>query len=382
MWFKRLDISNDPTWCNPIKKDNKMDSLEQKIRDAFEQIPYGTNGGNILDNNVVYSLEIDKDAANVVLVIGDEYQNIKDETVNKVEDSLKALDEINSVSVRVVAAKEEIESAQQPTNPAGLVSPERTSYLQEYKNVILVASGKGGVGKSTVAINMAMALKSLGKQVSMLDADVFGPSIPLMLGQQNEDLKIEGKQIKPMSQFGIEFMSVGNMVKEEEAVIWRGPMAHQVIQHILRDTAWPGGDYIIVDLPPGTSDIQLSISQLTTVTGAVIVCTPQDVALIDARKAISMFEKVNIPVLGIIENMSSFICPKCGEETPIFARGGAERESESKNLTFLGRIPIDIEIRVGSDSGDPVVHSMPNSAIAKNFVDMAKQLDKMLEEED
>jgi len=359
-----------------------MDSLEIRIKEAFKQIPYGTNGGDILDNDVVYSLEINQDTANVVLVIGNEYQNLKEETTDKVEGSLKSFDEINQVNIRVVASKEEIEAEQRPTNPAGLEAPERTSYLQEYRNVILVASGKGGVGKSTVAINLAMALKTMGKQVSMLDADVFGPSIPLMLGLQNESLQIEGKQIKPMSQFGIEFISVGNMVKEEEAVIWRGPMAHQVIQHILRDTAWPGGDYIIVDLPPGTSDIQLSLSQLTTVTGAVIVCTPQDVALIDARKAISMFEKVNIPILGVVENMSSFICPKCGEETPIFARGGAERESQSKDISFLGRIPIDIEIRVGSDNGDPVVHSMPNSAITENFIDMAKKLIESVEEAD
>ena len=359
-----------------------MDSLEQKIKDAFQQIPFGSNGGNILDSNVVYSLEIEKDTAIIVLVISDDYQAIKDETVSKVEASLKSFAEIEQVQIRVVASKEEIEAEQRPRNPAGLSAPEQSSYLQEYRNVVLVASGKGGVGKSTVALNLAMALKTLGKTVSMLDADVFGPSLPLMLGQQNESLKIEGKQIKPMSSFGIDYMSVGNMVKEEEAVIWRGPMAHQVIQHILRDSAWPGGDYIIIDLPPGTSDIQLSISQLTTVTGAVIVCTPQDVALIDARKAIAMFEKVNIPVLGVIENMSSFICPKCGEETPIFARGGVERESDAKNLSFLGRIPIDIEIRVGSDNGDPVVHSMPNSAVAQNFIEMAKKLDNQLDGSD
>ena len=359
-----------------------MDSLEEKIKEAFMQIPFGTNGGNILDNDVVYSLEIEKDLAIVVLIVPEDYRSIQKETVNKVESCLKSFEEINQVQIKVVASRQEIEAEQQPSNPAGLTAPEKSSFLQEYKNIVLVASGKGGVGKSTVALNLALALQSLGKKVSMLDADVFGPSLPLMLGLQNESLKIEGQQIKPMSQFGIEFMSVGNMVKEEEAVIWRGPMAHQVIQHILRDSAWPGGDYIIVDLPPGTSDIQLSISQLTTVTGAVIVCTPQDVALIDARKAIAMFDKVNIPVLGVIENMSSFICPKCGEETPIFARGGVERESDSKNLSFLGRIPIDIEIRVGSDNGDPVVHSMPNSAIAQTFIEMAKKLNNQLEEGD
>lgn len=355
-----------------------MDSMEQKIREALQQIPFSDNGGNILDSEVVYSLELAGEAASVVLVIGDEYQAIREETASKVEAGLKTIDGINEVEVKVVASREEAEPQQQ----AGATPqpPEEDTYLKEYTNVILVASGKGGVGKSTVAINLALALKDLGKKVSVMDADVYGPSIPMMLGRRNEPLEVEGQQVKPLNQYGLDFISVGNMVKEDQALIWRGPMTHQVIQQMLRDSAWPGGDYMIVDLPPGTGDVQLSLAQMTAATGAVIVCTPQDVALLDARKAITMFNKVNIPVLGMIENMSAFVCPKCGEETPIFAKGGTEQESASQSVAYIGGVPIEMDIRLGSDKGDPIVHSSPNSNSAKVFKQMAEKLDLIVSE--
>ncbi len=358
-----------------------MDSIEQKIREALQQIPFSDNGGNILDSEVVYSLELSGEAASVVLIIGDDYQSMREETVSKVEQGLKAIDGISEVAVKVVTSREEAEPQQQQQN-AGVnpQAPEEANYLQEYKNVILVASGKGGVGKSTVAINLALALKALGKKVSVMDADVYGPSIPIMLGRRNDPLQVEGQQVKPLNQYGIDFISVGNMVKEDQALIWRGPMTHQVIQQMLRDSAWPGGDYMIVDLPPGTGDVQLSVAQMTAASGAVIVCTPQDVALLDARKAIAMFSKVNIPVLGMIENMSAFVCPKCGEETPIFAKGGTERESEAQDIAYIGRVPIEMDIRLGSDNGDPIVNASPNSSTAKVFKEMAAKLDQIVSE--
>ncbi len=356
-----------------------MDPLEQQIKEVFEQIPYGENGSNILENNVVYSTDIENKKAIVVLVITEEYKNLEGDVARKVKEGLKSIDGIDQVVIDIVRSKEEIGAKEQPAqqNPA---PPIKENYLQSYENIILVASGKGGVGKSTVAINLALALKSIGKRVSLMDADVYGPSVPIMLGVRDEALKLTGSQIKPINKFGLDFISVGNMVKEDQALIWRGPMTHQVIQQILRDSAWPGGDYMIIDLPPGTGDVQLSLSQLTAATGAVIVCTPQDVALIDARKAVGMFDKVNIPVLGIIENMSYFVCPKCGAETPIFSKGGAERESEAQNVPFIGRVPIEIDIRLGSDNGEPVVHSMPNSSAAKHFIEMAESLDKIVRE--
>ena len=356
-----------------------MESIEQKIREVLQQIPFSDNGGNILDSEVVYSLELSGETASVVLIIGDDYQAIKDETASKVEQGLKGIEGISEVAVKVVASRDEAEPQHQHAGPTQQ-PPEETTYLKEYANVVLVASGKGGVGKSTVAINLALALKDLGKKVSVMDADVYGPSIPMMLGRRNDPLEVEGQQVKPLNQYGIDFISVGNMVKEDQALIWRGPMTHQVIQQMLRDSAWPGGDYMIVDLPPGTGDVQLSVAQMTAAKGAVVVCTPQDVALLDARKAITMFGKVNIPVLGMIENMSAFVCPKCGAETPIFAKGGAERESEAQEVAYIGRVPIEMDIRLGSDNGDPIVHSSPNSSSAKVFKEMAAKLDEIVSE--
>ncbi|MFH2129393.1 MAG: Mrp/NBP35 family ATP-binding protein [bacterium] len=357
-----------------------MNSIEQQIKETLQQIPFSDNGGNVLDAEVVYSLELSGETANVMLVIGKEYQSIREETIKKIEEGLKTVDGISNVTMKVVGSKSEIETQQKQTAGANPAPPEQANYLQEYENVILIASGKGGVGKSTVAINLALALKEMGKKVSVLDADVYGPSIPIMLGKRNEPLQVVGQQVKPLNQYGIDFMSVGNMVKEDQALIWRGPMAHQVIQQMLRDAAWPGGDYMIIDLPPGTGDVQLSVAQMTEATGAVIVCTPQDVALLDARKAIAMFNKVNIPVLGMIENMSAFVCPKCGAETPIFAKGGTERESTAQNVAYIGGIPIEMDIRLGSDNGDPIVHASPNSASAKVFKEIAARLDQIVTE--
>lgn len=355
-----------------------MDQIEQKVKELFQQIPFGNNGGNILDNNVVYSMEVEGSKALVALIISDEYKNLESEVTQKVEEALKTIDGIEHVEIKTYASESEVETRESAPNPDP-AQPEQASYLREYDNVILVASGKGGVGKSTVAINLALALKDAGKKVSIMDADVYGPSVPIMLGRRNEPLQLENNQIKPLNQFGIDFMSVGNMVQEDQALIWRGPMTHQVIQQILRDSAWPGGDYMIIDLPPGTGDVQLSLSQMTQALGAIVVCTPQDVALLDAKKAITMFEKVNVPILGMVENMSSFICPKCGAETPIFAKGGTEKESESQNVAFLGRIPIEMDIRLGSDNGDPVVHAMPNSTAASAFKDIAEKLIQLVE---
>lgn len=357
-----------------------MDPLEQKITEVLKQIPFGTNGTSVYESDIVYSMEIDQSQAKVVLVIPEDYKDLEGDTARRIKEGLQSVDEIEKVMIEIARSREELESGEDASTKH-MPPPQEENYLQEYENIILVASGKGGVGKSTVAINLALALKTIGKRVSLMDADVYGPSAPIMLGARNEPLTVEGKQVKPLTRFGLDFISVGNMVKEDQALIWRGPMAHQAIQQMLRDSAWPGGDYMIIDLPPGTGDVQLSLSQMTAATGAVIVCTPQDVALLDAKKAAGMFERVNVPVLGMIENMSSFVCPKCGAETPIFAKGGAERESKTLNVPFLGRIPIELDIRLGSDSGEPVVHAMPDSAAAKSFIEIAKTLEKVIQGE-
>ena len=349
-----------------------MDPLQEKAVEVFKQISFGDNGTNIIDANVVHSMSIEASTAHLVLVIDKEHEDIRDSIGQEIRTELSKIDGIEKVVIRFTLSEDEAKAS------LG-TSPQQAHYLQDYANVILVASGKGGVGKSTVAVNLALALKSFGKRVSLLDADVFGPSIPAMLKAREERVLVEKDKIKPIERLGMQFMSVGNMVDEEMAVIWRGPMVHQALEQILRDSAWDGGDYMIIDLPPGTGDVQITIAQLTRATGTVVVCTPQDVALLDARKAMGMFGKVNIPVLGLIENMSSFVCPKCGAETPIFSKGGVEKESEEKNIPFLGRIPIDLEVRLGGDSGEPVVDAMPNSAIAKHFKEMAKNLIDSLE---
>ena len=244
--------------------------------------------------------------------------------------------------------------------------------------IIAVASGKGGVGKSTTAVNLALAMAAGGRKVGVLDADVYGPSIPRMLGiSGNPDIAPGddgGQKVAPMENYGIKCMSMGFLVDEETPIIWRGPMATGALEQLLRDVAWGELDALVVDLPPGTGDIHLSMAQRVPLTGAVVVSTPQDIALLDARKGLGMFEKVNVPVLGIIENMSYFVCPHCGERSDIFSHGGARAEAEKLGAAFLGEIPLDIAIRETSDGGDPIVVSSPDSPHSQAYRDIAAQV--------
>jgi ATP-binding protein involved in chromosome partitioning len=250
--------------------------------------------------------------------------------------------------------------------------------LPGVKNVIPVASGKGGVGKSTVAANLALALAQSGAKVGLMDADVYGPSIPTILGISEKPVQKDGRLV-PVEKFGIKVISMGFFVPPNEAVIWRGPMLHKMVQDFLGAVDWGALDYLLVDLPPGTGDIQLSLCQTIPVTGAVIVSTPQDVAWNVAQKAIVMFDKLNAPILGILENMSHYHCAHCGQEDPIFGSGGAQRAAKSLGIGFLGAIPLETSIRKTADQGDPVVHSLPESASAKAFAAAAQNLLKQLE---
>lgn len=241
------------------------------------------------------------------------------------------------------------------------------------KRIIAVGSGKGGVGKSTVSANLAVALAMDGWKVGLLDADVYGPSQPRMLGIEGKP-KSDGQNIEPLRGYGVKCMSMGFLTGESESVIWRGPMLMSAVTQMLYQVNWAPLDFLIIDLPPGTGDVQLTLSQKTNLTGAVVVSTPQDVALIDARKAIDMFDKIKIPVLGVIENMASFCCPKCGHETEIFGHGGAEAEATKIGAPFLGRVPLALEVRTTSDAGTPIVSSRPDSAEALRFREMATEL--------
>jgi len=241
------------------------------------------------------------------------------------------------------------------------------------KYVIAVSSGKGGVGKSTVSVNLAVALALTGAKVGLLDADIYGPNIPMMMGVSKPPEQIDGK-IVPAESHGVKLISMGFFVPEDTAVVWRGPMVHTAIQQLFRDVLWGELEYLLIDLPPGTGDAQLTLTQLVPLTGAVTVTTPQEVALHDVRKGMMMFQKVNVPLLGIVENMSYFLCGHCGERTEIFSHGGGERAAAKLGIPFLGRVPIDPAIRDGGDSGTPIVVADPASPQSASFREIAQKI--------
>jgi ATP-binding protein involved in chromosome partitioning len=256
-------------------------------------------------------------------------------------------------------------SAQQPQA--------KETLIPGVKHVIAVSSGKGGVGKSTVAANLACALAQAGAKVGLLDADLYGPNIPMMMGSTTGPEQKDGK-IVPVESYGVKLISMAFLVPEEAPLVWRGPMVHQYLQAFFRDVLWGELDYLLIDLPPGTGDVQLSLAQMVPLAGAITVTTPQEVALYDVRKGMAMFQKVNVPLLGIVENMSHFVCGHCGERTDIFSSGGGERAAEKLSVPFLGRIPIDPAIRAGGDTGQPIVMADPKSPQAAAFRAIAQKI--------
>ncbi len=251
----------------------------------------------------------------------------------------------------------------------------RAGLLPGVKNIVAVASGKGGVGKSTVAVNLSIALAQAGATVGLLDADIYGPNVPIMVGLENAQLgPSESGKIAPLEKFGLKMVSIGFVAQAqgEAAIIWRGPLVGKMITQFLGDVEWGALDYLVVDLPPGTGDAQLTLSQAVPLTGAVVVTTPQDVALSDARKGINMFKKVNVPVLGVVENMSYFTCPHCGERTDIFSHGGGKLASERYEVPFLGEVPLEPAVREGGDTGNPIVVTQPDSPVAEAFRTIAE----------
>ncbi|ODA66012.1 Septum site-determining protein MinD [Methyloligella halotolerans] len=266
-----------------------------------------------------------------------------------------------------------------PGKPQGLGTPGQQNARPKgtpvpgVKSIIAVASGKGGVGKSTTAVNLALGLKALGKTVGILDADIYGPSMPRLLALEGKPQELAGNKLQPMEAFGMKVMSMGFLVDEETPMIWRGPMVMSALSQMLKDVEWGELDVLVVDMPPGTGDAQLTMAQQVPLAGAVIVSTPQDLALIDARKGLNMFKKVDVPVLGIVENMSTFICPHCGGQSDIFGHGGARHEAERLGVPFLGEVPLTMEVRETSDSGEPLVVSAPDSEPAKAYLEIARK---------
>jgi len=239
------------------------------------------------------------------------------------------------------------------------------------KNIIAVASGKGGVGKSTTAVNLAVAMAQSGAKVGLLDADIYGPSIPQMMGLAGRQPDVNDRTIFPLENYGVKTISIGYMIKEEQAMIWRGPMVSGAVMQLLNDVAWGELDYLVIDLPPGTGDIHLTMVQSVPLTAAVVVTTPQDIALLDCRKGIAMFDKVHVPTLGIVENMSTFTCPHCGESTHIFDHGGADKLAKLHNVDVLGKLPLDLAIREMSDAGTPITAAKPDSEQARAYLNLA-----------
>ena len=342
------------------------DLTEAQVLDALKKVIEPGRGSDIVtlgmvsgvavkNGHVVFAIEIDPALAQAM------------EPVRKAaENAVNALPGVLTVSAVLTAQRAAQQQAPQ--------QPGERPMLPYVKSVIAVASGKGGVGKSTTATNLALALSRQGLKVGLFDADIYGPSMPRMLGISGQPSSPDGQVMLPMENYGIKCMSIGFLVPEDNPIIWRGPMVMGALNQLLRDVEWGELDVLVIDMPPGTGDTQLSMSQNVPLTGAVIVSTPQDIALLDARKGLNMFRKVDVPVLGLIENMSYYVCPKCGDEAHIFGHGGAKAEAARLSVEFLGEVPLDIAIRETSDAGTPIVVSQPDSPHAQAYAAIAAKV--------
>lgn len=348
------------------------DLMKGDVLDALSKVIDPEEKKDLVSAGKIKDISIDKNNVKVLLTISSPAHHVKNKLESSINESLtKNINYIGNITV-------EFQSSPQ----MNISQPQKEKILENVKYTIAVASGKGGVGKSTVAVNLAVALGKMGYKVGLLDADIYGPSIPLMLGI-NEKPKIyqdtKTAKMLPLENYGIKVMSIGFLLDDNAPVIWRGPMASGAVKQFMSDVMWDELDYLIFDLPPGTGDIQLTLVQTIPLSGSVIVTTPQEVSLIDARKGLKMFERVNVPVFGIIENMSYFIAPDTGNKYDIFGTGGGEKFAKDFNVNFLGGIPIDPRIREGGDKGKPIVYDTPDSENAKSILSIAENLVKEAE---
>jgi len=338
-----------------------MSVTQQQVEEAIKKYidPYMEK--DLMEANVVKGIEVNGDQVSFKVVLGFPATGYYDKLTQELKKQVEAIDGVSAANIEV-SADITAHSVQSTLKP-----------LENIKNIIAVASGKGGVGKSTTAVNLALALKAEGANVGILDADIYGPSIPRMLGITSKPESADGKSLEPMMGHGIQAMSIGFMIDDETPMIWRGPMVTQALEQLLSDTNWKDLDYLVIDLPPGTGDVQLTLAQKVPVSGATIVTTPQDIALLDARKGLKMFEKVEVPVLGIIENMSVHICSECGHAEPIFGQGGGEKMSEDYDVDFLGALPLDMKIRTNGDEGTPSVADDANGTVGMIYREIARR---------
>jgi len=352
---------------------------EKTVRQALATIQLPDSGQNIVDSGLLQGLVIKDGRVVATLAVDAARAEALEPLRAAAAKAIEAVRGVASATVVLTASSRPQPAPKERQNP----TPEPTAGGQGIPGVgaiIAVASGKGGVGKSTVAVNLALGLKAAGRRVGLLDADVYGPSVPRMLGINERPRSADGKTMQPLTAHGLKCMSMGFLVAEDTATIWRGPMVAGALQQMIGDVDWGPLDVLVIDMPPGTGDAQLTIAQRLPLLGAVIVSTPQDIALIDARKGLAMFERVDVPVFGFVENMSYFACPHCGQRSEIFGHGGARQWAEKLGAGFLGEIPLHIAIRETSDAGQPIVASAPDSAEAEAFLAVARRVDEKITE--
>lgn len=346
----------------------QMGITREKVTEMLKSVTYPGFSRDIISFGFVKDVIVEDSKVTVNIDITTTDGTVKDKLDNDIRETLSKNSEISDVFTNITINSPK---QQQPSERQTVVQQD---LVPQAKYKIAVASGKGGVGKSTVSVNLAVTLVSQGYKVGLLDADIYGPSIPTMLTPEDDKIYTEDNKIIPLEMNGLQYISIGFFLTKDTPLIWRGPMVMKAIRQLLEDVAWGELDYLIIDLPPGTGDAQLSISQLLKLQGAVIVSTPQDLALIDAIKGVQMFLKVQIPVFGIIENMSYFLCPHCSERSEIFGYGGARKECGRLNVPFLGEIPLNPELRVSCDSGRPYIMDNPKSEIAEIFREISKKI--------
>ena len=348
------------------------DDLAAAVTKALTAVKDPASGRDVVGAGLVQGLVVRDGMVHFALQVAREAAASMEPVRAAAEAAARAVPGVISATAVLTAHRAEAPPATRPTAPRGPASP-GPMLLSDVRAIIAVASGKGGVGKSTTAVNLAVALAADGLKVGLLDADIYGPSLPQMLGTR-ERPRSEGQRITPLSRWGLKAMSIGFLVEEETPMIWRGPMVMGALEQMMGQVAWGPLDVMIVDMPPGTGDAQLTMSQRVPLAGAVIVSTPQDVALLDARRGVRMFEKVNVPVLGLIENMSFFCCPNCNHRSDIFSHGGAKREAERLGVEFLGELPLKLEIRELADAGTPIVMARPDSDEAQSYRRIARRV--------
>jgi ATP-binding protein involved in chromosome partitioning len=347
---------------------------EEKVLEVLKTVRFPGLSRDIVSFGFVKDLAVGGGNVSFRLEIITESPRAAEEIQRDATEKLRGLPGVNAVTVRLDLQQ----PGPAPPRGAAGVPPPQANILQDVRFKVAVASGKGGVGKSTVAANLALALTRVGHKVGLMDSDIYGPSQQMMMGISEKPFINEANQIVPIDRYGVKVMSLGFLMDADQPVIWRGPMVMKAVEQFLQDVAWGRLDFLLIDLPPGTGDAQLTLTQKIHLSGAVIVTTPQDVSLIDARKGLAMFQKVNVPVLGIVENMSYYICPKCGHREEIFKHGGGRRTAGQLKVPFLGEIPLDPKVAIGGDAGEPIVAADPKSGVTEAYLHIAEEIAKQL----